>query len=121
MKINLDKLKDDVLANIQISGPRYLETIHGLVVLHPARLVSDTIDYLAKIGRLMPDMKYPLGTLVQKTKGSSWRGKVVGFYSTELTPIGYAVESIYEPGSVQIYPESALEPLQAATEMEGKE
>ncbi len=39
-----------------------------------------------------------------------WTGLVVGFYSTSLTPIGYAIESENEPGSVQIYPESALKP-----------
>lgn len=46
---------------------------------------------------------------VRKTKGSSWQGRVVGFYSTDLTPEGYAVESEREPGSVQIYPLAALE------------
>ena len=55
-----------------------------------------------------PTRKYKLGDMVTKTKGSSWTGRVVGFYSTKLTPIGYAVESTYETGSVQIYPESAL-------------
>lgn len=55
-----------------------------------------------------PQTRFALGGLVTKTKGSSWTGHVVGFYSTTLTPIGYAVESINEPGSVQIYPESAL-------------
>lgn len=53
--------------------------------------------------------KFSLGQRVRKTKGSSWQGRVVGFYSTILTPIGYAVESEREPGSVQIYPEAALE------------
>lgn len=53
--------------------------------------------------------KFQLGDRVTKTKGSSWTGLVVGFYSTSLTPIGYAVESENEPGSVQIYPESALD------------
>jgi len=51
---------------------------------------------------------FALGDRVRKTKGSSWHGRVVGFYSTELTPVGYCVESDREPGSVQIYPESAL-------------
>lgn len=53
--------------------------------------------------------KFNLGDRVTKIKGSSWTGLVVGFYSTNLTPIGYAVESENEPGSVQIYPESALD------------
>lgn len=56
--------------------------------------------------------KFSLGDRVRKTKGSSWQGCVIGFYSTELTPIGYAVESEREPGSVQIYPEAALAKLE---------
>lgn len=52
--------------------------------------------------------RFSEGQRVEKIKGSSWRGRVVGFYSTTLTPIGYCVESEREPGSVQIYPESAL-------------
>lgn len=55
--------------------------------------------------------KFQIGQNVRKIKGSSWQGRVVGFYSTKLTPIGYAVESEREPGSVQIYPEAALEAL----------
>ena len=55
-----------------------------------------------------PD-QWPLGTRVRKHKGSSWNGHVVGWYSTKLTPRGYAVESMLEPGSVQIYPKAALE------------
>lgn len=51
---------------------------------------------------------FKLGDYVTKTRGSQWTGKVVGFYSTELTPEGYAVESGTERGSVQIYPASAL-------------
>jgi DNA repair exonuclease SbcCD ATPase subunit len=53
--------------------------------------------------------KFKLGDLVRKTKGSQWSGVVVGTYSTELTPEGYAVESSSEKGSVQIYPAAALE------------
>lgn len=55
--------------------------------------------------------KFAIGQRVRKIKGSSWQGRVVGFYSTALTPTGYAVESEREPGSVQIYPENALEPV----------
>lgn len=55
-----------------------------------------------------PD-QWPLGTRVRKRKGSSWQGRVVGYYSTHLTPRGYAVESERETGSVQIYPKAALE------------
>lgn len=70
---------------------------------------------------LAPDAtarKFKIGDRVTKTKGSSWTGHVVGFYSTSLTPVGYAVESENEPGSVQIYPEAALT---AAPHPEAKE
>lgn len=50
-----------------------------------------------------------MGDLVRKVRGSQWHGRVVGWYSTELTPEGYAVESERESGSVQIYPVAALE------------
>lgn len=51
---------------------------------------------------------FKLGDFVTKISGSCWTGKVVGFYSTELTPEGVAVESATEKGSVQIYPVKAL-------------
>lgn len=51
---------------------------------------------------------FSLGERVTKKQGSNWTGRVVGFYSTELTPEGYAVESDTEHGSVQIYPVNAL-------------
>jgi hypothetical protein len=54
-------------------------------------------------------MKFQLGDTVRKIQGSQWSGKVVGTYSTALTPEGYAVESSTERGSVQIYPAAALE------------
>lgn len=53
--------------------------------------------------------RFNLGDKVRKTKGSNWHGTVVGTYSTDLTPEGYAVESATERGSVQIYPAAALE------------
>lgn len=53
--------------------------------------------------------RWQLGDTVAKRRGSSWRGRVVGFYATANTPIGYAVESYYEPGSVQVWPEAALQ------------
>lgn len=49
------------------------------------------------------------GDLVRKVRGSQWQGRVVGEYSTALTPEGYAVESEVHAGSVQIYPASMLE------------
>lgn len=59
--------------------------------------------------RVYIDGPFPCCTRVRKRSGSSWQGRIVGWYSTSLTPIGYAVESEREPGSVQIYPAAALE------------
>ena len=52
---------------------------------------------------------FALGDRVRKKSGAAWQGHVVGWYSTKLTPEGYAVESESHPGSVQIYPVAALE------------
>ena len=52
-----------------------------------------------------------MGTRLRKKSGLSWQGKVVGYYSTDLTDVGYCIESEREPGSVQIYPGQALEPV----------
>lgn len=54
---------------------------------------------------------FRIGQRVRKFKGSQWTGHVVGTYSTNLTPEGYAVESETEKGSVQIYPVGALESI----------
>src|ERR1700682_3844043 len=57
-----------------------------------------------------PDLTtFGLGDGVRKKSGAAWQGRVVGSYSTTLTPEGYAVESEAHPGSVQIYPVAALE------------
>ena len=56
----------------------------------------------------MLERRFEIGERVTKIKGSSWTGRIVGFYATALTPIGYCVESENEPGSVQIYPEAAI-------------
>jgi len=66
------------------------------------RLAALNTRPLALIGQ------FAIGDRVTKIKGSAWTGRVVGTYSTTLTPEGYAVESENEPGSVQIYPAAAL-------------
>jgi dihydrofolate reductase (trimethoprim resistance protein) len=50
-----------------------------------------------------------IGSRVRKRSGAEWQGRIVGWYSTALTPEGYAVESEHHAGSVQIYPSTALE------------
>jgi dihydrofolate reductase (trimethoprim resistance protein) len=61
--------------------------------------------------QLQPPMSatFRLGERVRKKSGAAWQGHIVGWYSTKLTPEGYAVESEAHPGSVQIYPVAALE------------
>ncbi len=59
---------------------------------------------------------FKMGDRVRKKSGSHWQGLVVGWYSTTLTPEGYAVESEFHPGSVQIYPASALELIEPEVE-----
>lgn len=56
--------------------------------------------------------KFNLGDLVRKKSGAEFEGRVVGEYSTGLTPEGYAVESIAHKYTVQIYPAAALELIQ---------
>ena len=70
---------------------------------------KEVLARLASAGySLLGPAKWAVGQRVTKRKGASWTGQIVGLYSTELTPVGYAVESENEPGSVQIYPEDAL-------------
>lgn len=76
-----------------------------VTIVTPGLLLTLAADQVAA-------RKFALRQRVRKVKGSSWQGHVVGFYSTELTPIGYCVESEREPGSVQLYPEVALEAVE---------
>lgn len=59
-----------------------------------------------------PQGKFRMGDLVKKSTGSEWEGRVVGWYSTEQTKEGYAVESSAHRNSVQIYPVTALEAVE---------
>jgi hypothetical protein len=55
------------------------------------------------------DWKWRVGDQVKKKSGSMFEGKIVGYYSTEQTPRGYAIESGAYKNTVQIFPEQALE------------
>lgn len=66
------------------------------------------IDAVIESAKLSYSGHFRFGERVRKKSGAAWQGKIVGWYSTELTPHGYAVESEFHPGSVQIYPASAL-------------
>lgn len=68
--------------------------------------------YSAPIAQTAPQGKFRMGDLVKKSTGSEWVGRVVGWYSTEQTKEGYAVESSAHRNSVQIYPVTALEAVE---------
>ncbi len=70
---------------------------------------NEVNDPLARPFTLPLRATFALGDRVRKKSGAAWQGHVVGWYSTSLTPEGYAVESESHPGSVQIYPVAALE------------
>ena len=72
-------------------------------------VLLDEVQAALRVAEFHPSAgAFKLHDPVQKKSGASWRGKVVGFYATGLTPRGYCVESAFERGSVQIYPEAAL-------------
>ncbi|WP_376781290.1 hypothetical protein [Stutzerimonas kunmingensis] len=68
--------------------------------------------YAVPIAQTAPQGKFRMGDLVKKSTGSEWEGRVVGWYSTEQTKEGYAVESSAHRNSVQIYPATALEAVE---------
>jgi len=74
---------------------------------HDTRVVE-----VARHAQTNPQGKFRMGDLVKKSTGSEWEGRVVGWYSTEQTPEGYAVESSAHRNSVQIYPAKALEAVE---------
>ncbi len=76
---------------------------------HPGTDYKLVEYYRAPIAQTNPQGKFRMGDLVKKSTGSEWEGRVVGWYSTEQTPEGYAVESSAHRNSVQIYPAKALE------------
>lgn len=97
----------------------FTEDSHGNMKTYPAGYYQD----IARKALAHPaeseakHERWPIGTLVEKIKGASWRGQVVGYYTTSLTPEGYCVESEREPGSVQIYPRAALtQPAESGAE-----
>lgn len=77
------------------------------------RALDDVIRLnAASIAQTAPQSKFRMGDLVKKSTGSEWEGRVVGWYSTEQTKEGYAVESSTHRNSVQIYPAKALEAVE---------
>ena len=70
-------------------------------------------------GKTSSPPAFRLGDKVKKRNGAEWHGVVVGRYRTHMTPDGYAVESAFESGRVQIYPGHALEPWTPAHSTKG--
>jgi hypothetical protein len=83
---------------------RQLQT--GLTALARQHTLPPVAEVMERVA------KFQLGDEVEKIKGSSWHGRIVGTYSTSLTTEGYCVESSRELGSVQLYPAAALTNLQ---------
>jgi dihydrofolate reductase (trimethoprim resistance protein) len=80
--------------------------------------MSDRTEYAAqevRSKRVWPQThrSFAYGDGVAKISGSDWSGRIVGWYATELTPEGYAVESAWHKGAVQIYPAAALRKIGA--------
>lgn len=122
MKMNREELIEGAARALYAAQDRAdpfesLADLYAEGYYHDARVVLDFVEPVIRAGeiarRLSPDgegeWRFKRGDCVRKIAGSKWHGFVVGFYSTELTPVGYAVESMYEIGSVQIYPEKAIE------------
>lgn len=95
---NLDGLLDP---ESKRAGRAYNEALEDVELLNAA-----------PIAQAAPLGKFRMGDLVKKSTGSEWVGRVVGWYSTEQTPEGYAVESSAHRNSVQIYPAKALEAVE---------
>ncbi len=89
------------------AGDRFIRLAPGIPPRH-----DDTPLYAAPIAQTAPQGKFRMGDRVKKSTGSEWVGRVVGWYSTEQTPEGYAVESSAHRNSVQIYPVTALEAVE---------
>jgi hypothetical protein len=112
----IDGLKDDIVTFAGRSPAEVLKAFHDSVDDYlafcagrgKAPEVPETMDEDATGLGGNKKGTFVLGDRVTKKKGSCWTGRVVGFYSTAHTPVGYCVESETERGSVQIYPEAAL-------------
>lgn len=71
----------------------------------PTEILRSNLEYLIE-----GEGVFAIGDMVKKKSGSQWHGQIVGFYTTHFNTFGCCVESAFEKGSVQLYPDSALEP-----------
>lgn len=56
------------------------------------------------------DAAFAFGASAKKKGKADWRGRICGWYRTDMTPLGYVIESAYHFGSVQLYPATGIEP-----------
>lgn len=56
------------------------------------------------------DAAFAFGSFAKKKGKADWRGRICGWYRTDMTPLGYVIESAYHFGSVQLYPATGIEP-----------
>jgi hypothetical protein len=104
LKMERDDAKEAVIV---VQGQE--EKLAAALRRYGAHLSIDKTENVLPPAVQKTDGRFALGDWVMKIRGSQWRGKVVGFYTTDVTEHGYAVESAYETGSVQVWPEAALD------------
>lgn len=108
-----DRVPAEVLGQVKSAAGCWIdsENEEGTLVLLTGDDADAAIDAAIDASKTACQKRvtFARGDRVRKRSGSAWEGIVVGEYSTSLTPEGYAVESLYHPGSVQIYPAPALE------------
>jgi hypothetical protein len=80
----------------------------AVLLARVAAQIRMAVDEDSKNLALTINQRFALGDRVEKIIGASWRGRVVGTYSSTFTAEGYCVEIEREPCSVQIYPATAL-------------
>jgi len=101
-------------ATAQDEWEAFKRALHSQKVfkLSSATMSAAEWAWFARPAQTAPQGKFSMGDLVKKSTGSEWVGRVVGWYSTEQTKEGYAVESSAHRNSVQIYPVTALEAVE---------
>jgi len=110
----LQKLDPEILAISQLNGEQAYHQPGSHEYEKVRELQAEIMDMweLQELVTKKTKRKFELGQEVMKISGSEWQGYIVGEYSTELTPEGYAVESKDHKGSVQIYPAKALKAVE---------
>lgn len=75
------------------------------------QMIRTEVEFASYIERCRK-CKFKIGDLVRKVSGSEWEGQVVGYYMRKGGKIGVCIESGTHKGSIQIYPEEAVEAIE---------